>query len=107
MMGAIDLLRDLMAEGVEFEAVGERVKWRNAGSQLSPERLAILKEGKAKVLQFLTAPDLDAFEERAAICEFDGGLSRADAEDIAAQCQGYENVVAFRDAQTNSHTASI
>ena len=41
-------------------------------------------------------PDLEIFEERAAICEFDGGLSRADAEQLAAECQGYDNVVAFR-----------
>ena len=47
-------------------------------------------------------PDTDAFEERASICEFLGGLSRADAEDLAAQSQGYENVVAFRAAQTKS-----
>jgi hypothetical protein len=44
-------------------------------------------------------PDTDAFEERAAIAEYDGGLSRADAEPLAAQGQGYENVVAFRAAQ--------
>lgn len=50
------------------------------------------------------APDIDAFEERAAICEFDGGLSRADAEDVAAQSQGYDNVVAFRAAQNKRGT---
>ncbi len=44
-------------------------------------------------------PDLEIFEERAAICEFDGGLSRADAERLAAECQGFDNVVAFRAAQ--------
>ena len=44
-------------------------------------------------------PDTDAFEGRAAIAEYDGGLKRADAEDVAAQCQGYENVVAFRAMQ--------
>jgi hypothetical protein len=38
------------------------------------------------------APDTDAFEERAAIAEFDGGLSRDDAEDLAAQCQGYDAI---------------
>lgn len=47
-------------------------------------------------------PDMEIFEERAAICEFDGGLSRADAEDLAAQSQGYENVIAFRAAQSIS-----
>lgn len=46
--------------------------------------------------------DIDAFEERAAIAEFDGGLARFEAEDMAAKCQGYSNVVAFRAAhQTN------
>ena len=34
--------------------------------------------------------DLDAFEERAAIAEFDGGLSRFQAETLAAQAQGFE-----------------
>lgn len=44
-------------------------------------------------------PDTDAFEERAAICEYDGGYSREHAEDLAARSQGYNNVVAFRAAQ--------
>ena len=44
-------------------------------------------------------PDLEIFEERAAIAEFDGGLSRVEAERLAAECQGYGNVVAFRVAQ--------
>lgn len=38
-------------------------------------------------------PDIDAFEERAAIMEYEGGLSRRQAEDRAAQAQG------FRDAE--------
>ena len=42
---------------------------------------------------------LTFFEERAAICEFDGGLTRDKAEQLAAQCQGYSNVVAFKAAQ--------
>lgn len=32
--------------------------------------------------------DLDAFEERAAIIEFDGGFSRFEAETLAARAQG-------------------
>ncbi|NKW71794.1 hypothetical protein HGD85_02175 [Rhodobacteraceae bacterium R_SAG10] len=43
--------------------------------------------------------ETELFEERAAIAEFDGGLTRADAEQLAAQCRGYENVVALRAAQ--------
>lgn len=34
--------------------------------------------------------DRDAWEERAAIMEFDGGLSREDAERLAAQTQGFQ-----------------
>ena len=36
-------------------------------------------------------PDIDAFEERAAIVQYEGGLSRAAAEDRAAQEQGFRN----------------
>lgn len=46
----------------------------------------------------LRTPDLDAFDERAAIIEFDAGLSRDRAEDMAAKAQGYGNVVEFRAA---------
>ena len=51
-MGAIDLLRELMAEGVEFKTDGNRIKWRNGGVLLTPDRLAVLKDGKAEVLRF-------------------------------------------------------
>ena len=37
----------------------------------------------------MTTPDIDAFEERAAIAEYDGGLSRSAAEDLAARAQGF------------------
>lgn len=40
-------------------------------------------------------PDIDAFEERAAIAEYDGGLSRRAAEDLAAQGQGFANSDAY------------
>jgi hypothetical protein len=36
-------------------------------------------------------PDIDAFEERAAIIQYEGGVSRARAEDEAAQAQGFRN----------------
>lgn len=39
----------------------------------------------------MIVPDIDAFEERAAIIEFDGGLSRKEAEDLAARAQGFRN----------------
>jgi hypothetical protein len=34
-------------------------------------------------------PDIDAFEERAAVMQYDGGLSRSKAEDLSAQSQGF------------------
>lgn len=40
-------------------------------------------------------PDIDAFEERAAIAEYDGGLSRSRAEDLAARAQGFADADAY------------
>ena len=40
-------------------------------------------------------PDIEGFEERAAIAEFDGGLSRSKAEDVAAQGQGFPDAAAY------------
>ena len=40
-------------------------------------------------------PDIDAFEERAAIAQYDGGLSRKAAEDLAARQQGFANADAY------------
>ncbi|WP_370571536.1 hypothetical protein [Phaeobacter sp. SYSU ZJ3003] len=40
-------------------------------------------------------PDIEAFEERAAIVEYDGGLSRSRAEDIAAQAQGFRDAAHY------------
>ena len=41
-------------------------------------------------------PDIEAFEERAAIIEYDGGLPRSKAEDLAAQGQGFRDAAHFR-----------
>ena len=37
----------------------------------------------------MVPPNIEEFEERAAIAEFDGGLSRREAEEVAAQDQGF------------------
>lgn len=42
-------------------------------------------------------PDIEAFEERAAIIEHDGGLPRQVAEDRAAQAQGFRDAAHFRE----------
>lgn len=39
----------------------------------------------------MVPPDIEQFEERAAIAQFDGGLTRREAEDIAARDQGFIN----------------
>ena len=40
-------------------------------------------------------PDIEAFEERAAIAEYDGGLTRLQAEALAAQEQGLASAGAY------------
>ena len=40
-------------------------------------------------------PDIEGFEERAAIAEYDGGLSRPEAENVAAQGQGFADAAAY------------
>lgn len=40
-------------------------------------------------------PDIEEFEERAAIHQYEGGLSRSRAEDLAAQAQGFKNAFAY------------
>lgn len=40
-------------------------------------------------------PDIDAFEERAAIMEHDGGLSRSEAEDRAARALGFRDALHY------------
>jgi hypothetical protein len=40
-------------------------------------------------------PDIEAFEERAAIMEYDGGLSRLKAEDEAARAQGFRDAAHY------------
>lgn len=40
-------------------------------------------------------PDIEAFEERAAIAEYDGGLSRREAEDLAARAQGFTSAAHY------------
>ncbi len=47
-------------------------------------------QGQAHVV-----PDSDAFEERAAIIEFDGGQPRREAETLAAQEQGFNDADSF------------
>jgi hypothetical protein len=43
----------------------------------------------------LLVPDIEAFEERAAIIQYAGGVSRLKAEDLAAQAQGFRDATHY------------
>ncbi|MDU8910459.1 hypothetical protein [Aestuariicoccus sp. MJ-SS9] len=43
----------------------------------------------------MTIPDIEAFEERAAIAQYDGGCSRSQAEDVAAVDQRFPDAQAY------------
>jgi hypothetical protein len=45
--------------------------------------------GTGRAQSRLLFPDIEAFEERSAIAEYEGGLPRPAAEDLAAQAQGF------------------
>lgn len=40
-------------------------------------------------------PDIDAFEERAALMEYEGGVNRSRAEDEAARAQGFRDAAHY------------
>jgi hypothetical protein len=40
-------------------------------------------------------PDIDAFEERAALMEYEGGVTRSKAEDEAARAQGFRDAAHY------------
>lgn len=44
----------------------------------------------------MLVPDIDAFEERAAILEHEAGLSRMEAENQAARAQGFRDAAHYR-----------
>ena len=47
------------------------------------------------MLTLIIIPDIEMFEERAAIAQFDGGLSLSEAEDVAAQDQGFSSADSY------------
>ena len=96
-MLAQELIEDFTAAGVQLSALDGKLAYEGPRDALIPERIEMLRRHKLELLAALTTPgpDLDAFEERAAICEYDGGLERARAEQIAAEDQGYGTVIDF------------
>ena len=84
-MGAPDLICELRRKGYEIRADGGYLDISPADN-LPPDLVQQLKQSKAEILTELQRETEDlqeAFEERAAIMEFDGGLPRHEAEALA------------------------
>lgn len=89
-MGAVELLRDLGAVGISVAVRGDKLMVRPASRLTDPYRAA-LRAIKVDVIALLKTSDIwddaevEAYEERAGIMEFDGGLTRAEAEAAARE----------------------
>jgi len=111
-MTTADLMAELRRRGIELKADGNRLRFRPV-SAVPPDLRAAMTEHKAEILAVLAGDDLpivdppgtwakraagllagiddpdrradlrEAFEHRAGVCEFDGGLSRDGAEALA------------------------
>ncbi len=87
-MTAADLLRHVRGTGFTLDLADGKLLVAPA-SMLTDDLRAALRACKPEVLALLAAEreaDKEAFEERAGIMEFDGGLPRAEAEVAARQC---------------------
>ena len=75
----------LLVSAVLMSGYGGRI-----GGHIIPRFQLLAVTPKRSALS-LTAPipDIEAFEERAAIAQYDGGLTLDEAEDLAAQDQGF------------------
>lgn len=73
------------------EVIRDKWRIRLRRGRLSDEAVAWIGENRAALMQEVW-PEFDEFEERAAIREFEGGQSRADAEREA-----YAEVMATRE----------
>ena len=83
-MSASEVLAELRQCGAEVIIAGDAVKLRIGSVNLAPELLDAARACKGEIRQLLQAEADDAYRERAAICEHDGGLSPAHAEVLAA-----------------------
>lgn len=106
---AAELLTGLHARGVILTARGDRLRYDAPRGALTPDDKALLVRFKPEILSLLSPPPPTSadwarkaasllstiedneqraglrfdFEERAGICEFEGGLARDEAERIA------------------------
>lgn len=76
----MSILARIKAHGGKI--VRDRWTFRLSPGRLKPDAIAWVKAHKREVMGEVW-PAFDAWEERAAIMEFDGGLSRPEAESAA------------------------
>jgi hypothetical protein len=100
-MNAETLLLEVQQRGVKLSLTGERLHVDAPAGTLSPELIERLKAAKPDLIhllltakgvlccpstnQAITGDAAELFEERAAIAEYDAGLSREDAETQARE----------------------
>lgn len=93
-MGAPDLLQWFCRDGFELTLLPSGGLAVSPASKLTDAHRNALREHKEEIVKALVEPsklpgnafDREAFEERAAIMEHDGGMSRTDAEAHATAC---------------------
>ena len=83
-MSATELLDRLTARGIALRVVDDRLQAKPK-SVIGPDDREQLHLHKAELLALLRGSADEFFDERAAIRKFDGKLSRADAEILAAR----------------------
>lgn len=54
MSAAVDLVKALALDGVEFSTDGQRLRWRNSNGKMTPTIVAVLAADKGQVIDFLT-----------------------------------------------------
>jgi len=54
MSAAVDLVKALASDGVEFSTDGGRIRWRNGDGKVTPEIVAALVAEKGQVIDFLS-----------------------------------------------------
>ncbi len=106
-MSAHKLIDEFADAGIRLTAENGQVVFEGPREVLTLERIEELRRHKAELLAALASPDLDAFEERAAIIEHDGGHPRHDAETLAAQEQGFSDVPSLQGQLVRHWAAEI
>jgi hypothetical protein len=106
-MQARKLIDEFADVGIRLSAENGQVVFEGPREVLTPERIEELRQHKAELLTALASPDPGAFEERAAIIEHDGGLSRQQAKTQTAQEQGFDDADSLHGESVRRWTAEI